>query len=262
MSKRPILPLHVLVVLAAIQAFPVMAATQVKVLMSGGFATAYKQVLPEFERSTGIKVTTGTGASQGAGPDTIAAQLARGEPVDVVILSREGLDQLIVDGRITKGTDRDLAETPMGVAVRSGAPKPDISSLEAFKKSLVSAKAVAYPGSTTGLFMTGTLFPRLGIADEIARKVTITTRGAAAVALVATGEAELALQPVSELVHQPGVDFVGVFPPEAQYISVFSAAVVASSREKVASLRLIEFLGSDRATAAIRNSGMERTKPR
>jgi len=169
MSKRPILPLHVLVVLAAIQAFPVMAATQVKVLMSGGFATAYKQVLPEFERSTGIKVTTGTGASQGAGPDTIAAQLARGEPVDVVILSREGLDQLIVDGRITKGTDRDLAETPMGVAVRSGAPKPDISSLEAFKKSLVSAKAVAYPGSTTGLFMTGTLFPRLGIADEIAR---------------------------------------------------------------------------------------------
>jgi molybdate transport system substrate-binding protein len=262
MSKRPCLYVRAIVALAAILALPAISTAQVRVIMSGGFATAYKQVLPEFERTTGIKVTTGTGASQGNGPDTIAAQIGRGEPVDVVIMSREGLDLLIADDRIMEGTDRNLAQTPMGVAVRSGAPRPDISTLELFKQALVSAKAVAYPGSTTGMFMTTTLFPRLGIADEIARKVTITTRGSGAVALVAKGEAELALQPVSELVHQPGVDFVGLFPPEAQYISVFSAAIVVSSTETEASRRLIEFLASDKATAAIRNSGMERPQAR
>lgn len=262
MSKHPCLQVRAIMALATLLAIPAIATAQVRVTMSGGFATAYRQVLPEFERTTGIKVTTGTGASQGNGPDTIARQIGRGEPVDVVIMSREGLDLLIADGKITKGTDRDLAETPMGVAVRSGAPRPDINNLETFKQTLVSAKAVAYPGSTTGMFMTTTLFPRLGIAEEIARKVTITTRGAEAVALVAKGAAELALQPVSELVHQPGVDFVGLFPPEAQYISVFSAAIVAGSKETEASRRLIEFLESDKSTAAIRNSGMERPKAR
>lgn len=262
MNMRSCLEVRAIGALAAILAFPAMANAQVRVIMSGGFATAYQQVLPEFERTTGIKVTTGTGASQGNGPDTIAAQIGRGEPVDVVIMSREGLDLLIADGKIMKGTERNLAQTPMGVAVRSGAPRPDISTIESFKRALVGAKAVAYPGSTTGMFMTTTLFPRLGIADEIARKVTITTRGAGAVALVAKGEAELALQPVSELVHQPGVDFVGLFPEEAQYISVFSAAIVANSREPEASRRLIDFLASEKTTAAIRNSGMELPKAR
>jgi molybdate transport system substrate-binding protein len=257
MTNRLNLCISPFVALAALIALPAAAAVQVRVIMSGGFATAYQQVLPEFERTTGIKVITGSGASQGNGPNTIAAQIGRGEPVDVVIMSREGLDLLITDGKISKGTDRNLAQTPMGVAVKSGAPRPEISTLESFKRTLVVAKSVAYPGSTTGMFMTTTLFPRLGIADQLARKVTITTRGAEAVALVAKGEAELALQPVSELVHQPGVDFVGLFPPEAQYISVFSAAIVASAREKEASRQLIEFLASDKATAAIRNSGMD-----
>ncbi len=262
MKKLPCLHVCAVVALAVFLALPAIATAQVKVIMSGGFATAYKQVLPEFERTTGIKVTTGSGASQGSGPDTIAGQIGRGEPVDVVIMSREGLDLLIADGKIKKGTDRDLAETPMGVAVRSGERRPDIGTLESFKQTLVSAKAVAYPGSTTGMFMTTTLFPRLGIAEEIAGKVTITTRGAEAVALVAKGEAELALQPVSELVHQPGVDFIGLFPPEAQYISVFSAAIVANSRETESSRRLIEFLASAKATAAIKNSGMDLPKAR
>ena len=123
------------------------ARAQLKVIISGGFSTAYQQVLPEFERSTGITVTTLSGASQGKGPETIAAQLSRGVPVDVVILSREGLAELIAAGRINAGTDVDLARAALGAAVRSGAHKPDISTVEAFKRALVSARVVAVPAT-------------------------------------------------------------------------------------------------------------------
>src|SRR5580704_15520962 len=108
---------------------------QLHVLISGGFSGAYEQLLPQFEKTSGIKVTTGSGASQGTGPKTIAAQLARGVPADVVILSREGLTELIDAKRIVAGTDVDLAQVPLGVAVRAGAPKPDVSTVEAFKQS-------------------------------------------------------------------------------------------------------------------------------
>ena len=119
------------------------ASAQVKVLISGGFSGPYDKVLPEFEKATGIKVTTGSGSSQGTGPQTIGAQLARGDAVDVVIMSREGLTELIAANRIAAGTDVDLARTPLGLAVRTGAPKPDVSTVEAFKKVVMSAKAVA-----------------------------------------------------------------------------------------------------------------------
>src|SRR5262249_17325653 len=125
----------------------------VKVLISGGFTLAYERLLPEFERASGIKVTTKSGASQGGGPQTIAAQLARGVPADVVILSRQGLSELIAANRIIAGTDVDLARVPIGVAVRAGTPKPDVSSVEAFKKVLLEAKTIAVPGSTSGIWL-------------------------------------------------------------------------------------------------------------
>src|SRR5579862_4274316 len=106
-------------------------AAQLHVLISGGFSGAYEQLLPDFTRTSGFKVTTGSGASQGAGPQTIAAQLARGVPADVVILSREGLAELIAAKRIAAGTDADLAQVGLGIAVRSVTPKPDVSTVEA-----------------------------------------------------------------------------------------------------------------------------------
>src|ERR1700740_2685501 len=109
------------------------ASAQLKVMISGGFSGPYEKLLPEFERTTGIKVTTGSGSSQGNGPQTIGAQLARGAAYDIVILSREGLTDLIAAKRIAAGTDVDLARTPIGVAVRAGAPKPDVSSVQGFK---------------------------------------------------------------------------------------------------------------------------------
>ena len=136
------------------------------VLISGGFSSAYEQLLPEFERTSGIKVTTRSGASQGAGPLTIAAQLAHGVSADVVILSREGLGELIAANRIIAGTDVDLARVPLGVAVRAGTPKPDVSTVEAIKQLLLKAKTVAVPGSTSGIWLRTDLFPRLGIVKK------------------------------------------------------------------------------------------------
>ena len=227
----------------------------VNVLISGGFSSACEQLLPEFERTSGIKVTTRSGASQGAGPQTIAAQLARGVSADVVILSREGLGELMAANRIVAGTDVDLARVPLGVAVRAGTPKPDVSTVEAFKQLLLKAKTVAVPGSTSGIWLRTDLFPRLGIAEKI--NVKATPRGTDSTKMVAAGGADLAVMPVSEILHAVGVDFAGSLPPEIQFVQVFSAAVVAGTQAIESSKRLIEFLASARASETIRKSGME-----
>ena len=231
------------------------AAVQLNVLISGGFSGAYERLLPEFERASGIKVTTGSGASQGSGPQTIAAQLARGVPADVVILSREGLSELVAANRIVAGTDVDLAKVPVGVAVRAGALRPDVSTVEAFKQALLKAKTVAIPASTSGIWLTTNLFPRLGIADKI--DVKTIARGTDTAAMVASGGANLAVLPTSEIAHAPGVDFAGNIAPEIQFIQTFSAAVVAGSKETEGAKRLIEFLASARAAEAITKSGMD-----
>lgn len=225
------------------------------VLISGGFSGAYEELLPQFERTSGIKVTTGSGASQGSGPQTIAAQLARGAPADVVILSREGLTELIAAKRIAAGTDIDLARVPLGVAVRAGAAKPDVGTVDAFKQILLKAKTVAVPGSTSGIWLATDLFPRLGIAEQL--NVRAMPRGSDATGLVASGGAEVAVLPVSEIVHAAGVDFAGSIAAEIQFVQVFSAAVVAGSAAIEGARRLIGFLASADAAEAIRNSGME-----
>ena len=165
-----------IVIFAGLLLRPVAAEVQLNVFISGGFSGAYEQLLPEFERSTGIMVTTKSAASQGNGPQTIGAQLAAGAHADVVILSREGLDQLIAAKRIVAGTDVDIARVGLGVMVPSGVPKPDVSTIDGFKKAMLNAKTVALPGSTSGIWLTTTLFPRLGIADKV--NVKVSPRGA------------------------------------------------------------------------------------
>lgn len=243
--------LRLCIALAAICS-PAESFAQINVIISGGFSAAFQQMLPDFEKSTGITVTTTRGASQGSGPNTIGAQLRRGVPADVVIMSKEGLEALIAEGKIAAGTAADLAQTPLGLAVRAGASKPDISTVDAFKRALLAAKSITFPASTTGIYMTTKLFPQLGIARELVGKITNT-----GVAAVADGAAEIAIQPVSELLHAPGADFAGVIPKEIQYISVFSTAQVAGSKQARASARLIAFLKSGSAAKAIRNSGMD-----
>jgi molybdate transport system substrate-binding protein len=230
-------------------------SAHLNVLISGGFAGAYERLLPEFQRTSGIKVSTGSGASQGPGPQTIAAQLGRGVAADVVILSREGLNELIAANCIATGTDMNLARVLLGVAVRAGTPKPDVSTVETLKQVLLKAKTIAVPGSTGGIWLTRDVFPRLGIAEKINGKLT--PRGTDATAMVAAGEADIAVLPVSEILHAAGVDFVGTIAPGIQLAQMFSAAVVAASVEIEAAKRLIEFLASARASETIRKSGMD-----
>src|ERR1700760_718523 len=136
------------------------------VIISGGFSLAYHKVLPDFERSTGIAVTTLSGASQGTGPKTIKPQLEAGADVDVVIMSKEGLGELIAIGRIAAGSNAELATVPLGAAVRQGQPKPDIRTVDAFKRAVLGARLVAIPASTSGIFLKDEVFPSLGIADK------------------------------------------------------------------------------------------------
>lgn len=229
--------------------------TELKVIISGGFSGPYEQLLPQFERTTAINVATGSGSSQGKGPQTIAAQLARGVPADVVILSREGLTELIAARWIAAGTDVDLARTPIGVAVRAGAPKPDVRSVDDFKRVVLKARTVAVPSSTSGIFLIEEIFPRLGIAGSV--NVKATPRGSGAAAMVATGQADIGLLPVSEVVHAEGVELAGVIAEEIQLHQIFAAAIVAASKEIEAAKRLIAFLTSESAAQTIRRGGME-----
>lgn len=238
--------------LTGVIALPGKAFAQLNVITSGGFIIPLRQIVPEFEKDSGLTVTITLGQSQGGGPNAISAQLGRGVPADVVTMSREGLDGLIAEGRIVPGSDVNLAQTPLGVAVRAGAPKPDFRTVEAFKQMLLRAKSITFPSSTTGIYMMNKLFPRLGIAAQISGKITHS-----GVAAVAKGNAELAVQPVSELLHVPGADFAGTLPHEIQYISVFSGAAVAGGKHLEASQRLIAFLQSAKAKKVIRASGME-----
>jgi len=227
--------------------------------MSGGFGGAYDRLLPDFERESGVKVETKSGASQGGGPQTIAALLAKGAAADVVILSREGLADLIAAHWIAAGTDVNLATVPLGVAVRAGAPTPDVSTVEGFKHVLLKTKMVAVPGSTSGIWMQDDLFPRLGVADKI--KTTTKARGSEACATIAAGEADLTVLPVSEILVAPGVAFAGVLPSEIQFVQMFSAAILAASTVAADAKQLIEFLSSPHASEAIRRSGMDPIAP-
>jgi molybdate transport system substrate-binding protein len=263
-AEDPRIPMRILmntlaiVVSATLLAWPIAAMAQekaqLKVLMSGGFSGAYGQLLPEFEQTSGIKVTTGSGASQGSGPQTIGAQLAGGVAADVVIMSREGLEELVAAKRIAAGTDVDLARVGLGVAVRAGMPKPDVSTVEAFKQVALAARTVS-AASTSGIWLQKELFPRLGIADKVDLKIV--PRGTGAAGMVADGSAAIAVMPISEILPAKGVDYAGALSQDIQFPQVFSAAIVAGSKEVDGAKRLIAFLTSARAAEAIKKSGME-----
>jgi molybdate transport system substrate-binding protein len=201
------------------------ARPELNVMISGGFSLAYRAVLPAFERTTGIAVATASAASQGKGPHTMKAQLERGARADVVILSREGLSELTAMGRIADGSDVSLARVPLGAAVGLGKPKPNLDTVDAFKRTLLDAGVIAMPASTSGIFLLNDVLPRLGIADKVAVKVG--ARGTDATAMVAAGEADIVLGPVSELVNVAGIAFVGRLPAQVQLLQEVNDALSA-----------------------------------
>ena len=232
-------------------------AQEIRVLTSGGFAAALHDLVPALEAKTQRKIMTLEGSTLANGPDSIPGRLQRGDAVDVVIMSASGLDDLIRAGKIFAGTRADLARSGIGMAVRAGAPKPDISSLAALKQTLLRAKSIAYSSSISGVYLTTELFPRLGIAEQVAGKSIKVDARERVGAVVARGEAEIGFQQTSELVSIPGIVYVGALPPEAQRVTVFAAGIAVSSANLDVARTVIAFLASESARQAISKSGLD-----
>src|SRR3984957_12225384 len=232
------------------------SAAEVRVMISGGLTAAYNALVPEFERSTGHKVTTAYGPSMGTTVNAIPMRLERGEPADVLILVGYALEALIKQGKVVADSRVDLVKSKIGVAVKSGAPKPDISSAEAVKRALLAAKSVAYSDSARGVYVSTEMFAKLGIAEAMkdkAKMIPATPVGE----IVARGEAEIGFQQIAELRPVAGIDIVGPLPEGLQKITVFSAGIATGSKEPDAGKALIKFLASPAARDAIVKSGME-----
>jgi molybdate transport system substrate-binding protein len=231
-------------------------AAEIKVMTSGGFAAAHADLVPSYEKLTGDKIVTILGSSMGGAPDSIPSRLARGEPVDIVILAAPALDELIKQGKVQPGTRVDLVRSTIGMSVKAGAPKPDISTVEALKQTLRNAKSIAYSASASGTYLANELFPRLGIWDEIKGK-SKRIESARVGTIVANGEAEIGFQQVSELLPVPGTTFVGTLPEEVQQVTIFSAGLAAGAKEPVAAQSLIRFYTSPEAAPVIAKTGLE-----
>lgn len=230
-------------------------ADDVVVMTSGAFTAAYLELAGGFERASKHRLVTAA-TSMGTGADSIPRRLARGESVDVVIVAADALDALIKEGLVVPGSRVDLARSSIGMAVRTGARKPDITSVDGLKRALLDAKSVAFSASVSGDYLVGELFPKLGIADQLKGKSQRIERERVG-AVVARGDAEIGFQQMSELSAVDGIDIVGPLPPEVQRVTVFSAGIAAGSQHAAAARALISFLASPAASSTVVKSGME-----
>ena len=227
-----------------------------RVMTSGAFTAAYLELIPLLEALTKKKLVTAA-TSIGTGENSIPNRLRRGEAVDVVIVADGVLVGFIKEGLIVAESYTPLARSSIGMAVRAGAPKPDIGTVEALKRTLLRAKSIAYSASVSGEYLTKELYQRLGIADQVMSKSRLIGGGERVGAVVARGEAEIGFQQISELLPIPGIAHVTPLPPEVQKVSVFLAGVAVSTRDADAAHALIKFLASPEAAAAITKSGLE-----
>jgi TolB protein len=249
----------VMLALTLSSAAPRAAEDNVHVMVSGAFNAAYRVLVAEWERSTGHKVTTTSGASMGGAPTSIPSRLARGEPADVVILARTSLDALAKDGRVVSGTQIDLADSRIGMAVKAGAAKPDIATVEQFRRVLLDARSIGYSESASGVYISTEMFTKLGIAGQVAAKAKMIS-GRPVAEAVAQGEVEIGFQQISELLPVAGTTFVGPIPDDVQRITTFSAGIAATSKSRAAARQLIEHLASAQARETIRRTGLDPVK--
>ena len=244
------------VFLAAALAVPASFAAEIRVITSGAFTEAYKQLVPLYEAATGDKVISSFGASIGNAPDSIPTRLSRGEQFDLVILSEGGLAALVKTGKVVPGSRMDLARSQIGVAVRKGTPKPDISTVAALKQTLLDAKSIAYSASASGTYLSSELFPKLGVThrtDVTAKRIFSERVGA----VVARGDAELGFQQVSELIYFKELDFVGTLPDEVQQTIFFSAGLVEGAAQAERARQLARFLSSAAVAEIVRATGLD-----
>jgi molybdate transport system substrate-binding protein len=226
-------------------------AVEIKVLSTQAPEQAYRELVPQFEKVSGHTVTTIF-----TGTLDLQKRIAAGEAYDLIIMAGPAIDDFIKAGKIAPGSRVDIARSGVGVAVRAGAPKPDISTTEAVKKSLLAAKSIGYSTGPSGVYLTG-LFQRLGVADAIKSKLKQTPTGIFVGNIVANGEAEIGFQQVSELAHFPGVDFVGPLPADIQEITVFSSGIQVGAKQVDAANAWIKFLTAPAAAPTFKSKGLE-----
>lgn len=226
------------------------------VMTSGAFTAAHLELVPQLERLTGKKIVTAT-TSVGTGETSIPNRLKRGEVADIVIVSDALQQQFIDEGLVMAEGRKPLARSSIGIAVREGAPRPDIGTADGLRRTLLEAKTIAYSASVSGQYLTTELCQRLGIADQVLGKTRFVGGGERTGAVVARGEADLAFQQISELLPVPGIAHITPLPPDFQKVSVFSAAVAKTTRDAALARSVIDFLASAEAAPAIVRSGLE-----
>jgi len=232
------------------------ATNEIKVMTSGAFTAAYLELIPQLEGLTQKKIITAA-TSIGTGDTSIPSRLKRGEAVDVIIVADAVLAGFIKDGLVLAESYTPLVRSAIGMAVRAGAPKPDIGSVDALKRTLLQAQSIAYSASVSGDYLTKELYQRLGIADQVMHKSRLIGGGERVGAVIARGDAEIGFQQMSELMPVPGIAHVTPLPPEAQKVSLFSAGIANTTTDAAAAQAVIKFLASPAAASAILKSGLQ-----
>jgi molybdate transport system substrate-binding protein len=240
---------------AALTLNPVRAA-ELHVLTSGGFTAAYKKLGPQFAASTGNTLVTVLGPSMGKAPESIPNRLARDEPADVVIMVGYALDDLIKSGKVIPASRVELADSRIGMVVKAGAPSPDITTVERFKKALLQAKSVAYSDSASGVYIEKELFNKLGIENQLKPRATMVPKIPVA-SVVANGDYEVGFQQVAELLPVPGVTFVGKIPEQVQSVTRYAAGIPVASKHPEEAKALLEYLAAPAAQADVKATGLD-----
>jgi molybdate transport system substrate-binding protein len=243
-------PLHLICLALCAIAAPANAA-EIKVIGSPGFREAYNELVPRFEKATGNRVVT-----IWDGVNNVAKRIADSETADIVILPVAQIDDLIKQGKLVAQSRVDVAKSGIGVAVRAGARKPDLSSGDALKKSLLASKSLAYSTGPSGVHMAA-LIRGWGIGEQLKAKIVPVPVNTPVGEVVARGQAEIGFQQVSELVHVKGIDYLGPLPPDIQETTVFAAALHKAAAAPDAAKALVKFLSAPEAAPIIRKTGME-----
>ncbi|HCN45835.1 MAG TPA: ABC transporter substrate-binding protein [Pseudomonas sp.] len=233
------------------------SAADLHVLASTALKPLFERVRPAFESATGDRLVLSWGASYGNAPDTLPTRLSQGEKADVAVMIREALDEQIAGGYLRANTVRNIATSRLGLAVHSGARRPDISDVEGLRRTLLGARSVAFSSGVSGKYVVSTLLPRLGIAERITpRSLVIDAPGLAGQALL-SAQADVALQQMSELLAVPGIQVVGPLPEAVQRVSVIAAAVTSHAQQAQGAEAFIGYLQSLHTAQALKDSGFD-----
>jgi polar amino acid transport system substrate-binding protein len=232
-------------------------AAEIRVMTSGALAAPFADLVPGFEKATGHTLVTILGSSQGGAPDSIPERLKRGETAHVFLLGRESLDALVKQGFVVAGSEKDIVNSRMAMSVRLGITKPDISTVDAFKKAMLEANSIAYSASVSGTYLSTVAFQQLGIADQVlpkAKRIMSERIGA----VLTRGEVDVGFQQISELLpFAKTTQFVGPLPEGVQKVTAFSAGVAAASPDAALSKTMIDYLASREAHAMIRKYALD-----